>query len=59
MNYDIKDMTKCEYIQAMAKAYAKPPKQTETTCAGYRNKYSGALSKICADCPHCEVKNEV
>lgn len=44
------ELSKCEYIEEMRKAYFRPPKQTETSCNGYRNKYTNAPSRVCKSC---------
>ena len=49
LEYDTSDMKKCEYIEAMRKVYFEPPEQKEK-CKGYRNKYTGQISLICAGC---------
>lgn len=59
--YNISTMEKCEYVEAMKKVYCNPPEQKNGKCAGFKNKYNGAISTICKDCEHWnnEVKNEV
>lgn len=52
--YNVLSIQKCEYIAAMQKIYAKPPKQTAEVCHGFKNKYSGAPSLICRQCPYWE-----
>lgn len=44
------DMKKCEHIDSMVKVYSKPPKQTDTSCEGFRNPYTGKSSHKCARC---------
>lgn len=43
-------LNKCEYIEEMRKTYFRPPKQTERTCDGYRNRYTGGASHVCEQC---------
>ena len=43
-------MKHCEYIEAMRKVYSAPPPQSETSCDGYRNKYTGTPSHVCKKC---------
>lgn len=54
--YNVLSMQKCEYIAAMQKIYAKPPKQTDEVCFGFKNKYSNLPSSICCQCPYWEGK---
>ena len=50
IKYDISDIEKCEYIEAMKKVYFKPPKQINGKCVGFINKYNGNVSNICKNC---------
>ncbi|MFQ7292596.1 MAG: hypothetical protein ACLRQ0_10215 [Monoglobales bacterium] len=50
LNYNTNDMKHCEYIEAMRKVYSAPPPQSETSCDGYRNKYTGTPSHVCKKC---------
>lgn len=44
------ELHKCEYIEAMRKVYFEPPKQNNSICTGYKNKYTGTASKVCKRC---------
>lgn len=44
------ELNKCEFIKEMRKAYFPPPKQTEKSCYGYRNQYTGDASLVCDAC---------
>lgn len=46
----IGELGKCEYIEELRKSYFEPPKQTDTSCEGYRNQYTKQPSNVCADC---------
>lgn len=48
--YDTETVASCEYMQSMAKVYAKPPNLIGNACAGYRNPYMGGLSTVCQKC---------
>jgi hypothetical protein len=53
IEYDTTEIESCEYIQAMAKTYSKPPKIENGKCAGFRNKYDNKLiSLVCGKCPN-------
>lgn len=57
--YNISNMEKCEYIEAMKKVYCKPPEQKENKCMGFRNKYNGDVSLVCKKCKHWSDKIDV
>lgn len=44
------ELNGCECIKLMAGAYFQPPKQSETSCCGYRNPYTGKPSHVCNGC---------
>lgn len=44
------DLKECEYIVIMKGAYFQSPKQTKTSCEGYRNQYSNNASYVCESC---------
>lgn len=55
-DYNILDMEKCEYIEAMKKVYCKPPQQKNGKCEGFRNKYNRDVSLVCKKCEHWSDK---
>ena len=53
------ELSGCEYIDKMEKAYFQPPKQSAEKCYGYRNQYTGQASKVCETCEWFSDKKEV
>lgn len=43
-------LSECELIKVLNGAYYHPPKQTETSCDGYRNPYTKQPSNVCNGC---------
>ena len=50
VKYTVDDPSNCEYAKEMTKVYANPPEIDELGCRGYCNKYTKAVSKVCAKC---------
>lgn len=44
------ELNQCEFIEEMQKAHFQIPKQTEKSCEGYRNQYTGDASLVCGIC---------
>ena len=44
------DLKECECIGIMKGAYFQSPKQTKTSCDGYRNPYTKQPSHVCNSC---------
>lgn len=54
MNYNLPveagRLNTCEFIKVMMGAHFHPPEQTDTSCKGYRNPYTGQPSLVCGEC---------
>ena len=52
--YRTEDMERCEYAEAMRRAYFGPPERAGGKCAGFRNRYTGRMSRVCSACPNAK-----
>ena len=50
INYNTENIEKCEYKEMRIKSCCKAPEITDGKCYGFRNKYTSAVSKVCAGC---------